>query len=71
MSAGWDEQSLLAKAHLYVERALEQDREGPVFAFWCHLAFEPLARAAVARISPMLLVGSAGRGNAAASRAWG
>lgn len=55
MSAGWDEQSLLAKAHLYVERALEQDREGPLFAFWCHLAFEPLARAAVARLSPMLL----------------
>ncbi len=55
MSAGWDEQSLLAKAHVYVERAHEQDREGPLFAFWCHLAFEPLARAAVARISPMLL----------------
>jgi hypothetical protein len=51
----FDPSALEAKARLYIERALGQPRESSEFAFWCHLAVEPLARAAIANVNPVLL----------------
>jgi len=63
-----DPYALEAKARLYVGRGLEHSRESSRFAFWFHLAIEPLARAAIAQIHPVLLAdGKAG--NPAASQA--
>ena len=54
MSA-FDPYALEAKARLYVDRGLEYSRQSSQFAFWCHLAVEPMVRAAVAHIDPVLL----------------
>lgn len=60
MSA-FDPSALEAKGRLYIERALAQPRGSSEYAFWCHLAVEPLARAAIASVNPVLLAdGKAG-----------
>lgn len=51
----WDSDSLKAKAVVYFDRAFAVDHDDPVFAFWCHMALEQLARSAVAAVSPALL----------------
>jgi predicted RNA-binding Zn-ribbon protein involved in translation (DUF1610 family) len=52
---GWDRESLWQKAKLYMERALDENREGPMFPFWATLALELLGRAALANVHPALL----------------
>lgn len=54
----WDSDGLRAKATIYFDRAFGHDHDDPLFAFWCHLALEQLARAAVAKVNPALLAGS-------------
>lgn len=54
----WDSDGLRAKATVYFERAFTHDHDDPLFAFWCHLALEQLARAAVAKVNPALLAGN-------------
>lgn len=44
-----DPYALEAKARLYVGRGLEHSRESSQFAFWFHLAIEPLARGRLRR----------------------
>lgn len=54
----WDPEGLRTKARLYFERAFDvDDQRDPLFAFWCHLAVELLARAAIAEVHPALLSG--------------
>ena len=40
---------------MYIDRALNEERDGPLFPFWCSLALEFLGRAAIAIVSPTLL----------------
>ncbi len=51
----WSQESLWVKTQVYVERADQEERDGPLFAFWSHLALELLVRAAVASKHPVLL----------------
>lgn len=51
----WDRDPLWAKSKLFFERAFEQDRDDPLFGFWCSLGLELLARAALSSKSPLLL----------------
>jgi hypothetical protein len=51
----WQPDALWAKAKLYMDRALEENRDDPFFPFWSSLALEFLARAAVAAVHPSLL----------------
>jgi hypothetical protein len=53
----WDSDALRAKATLYFERAFLHEQSDALFAFWAHIALEQLARAAVAKVSPVLLAG--------------
>jgi hypothetical protein len=55
MMKDWDESTLWEKARLFMQRALEEDREGPLFPFWAALALEVLARSALAHVHPALL----------------
>jgi len=64
MTMFWSEESLWAKAQVYAERADQEVRDGPLFAFWSHLTLEFLVRAAVASLHPVLL---AERGRSAKS----
>src|SRR5260370_10071756 len=52
---GWTYDPLWQKAKLFVDRALNEDRDGPLFPFWATLALELLARAALAKVHPALL----------------
>jgi hypothetical protein len=52
---GWNYNFLWQKAKLYIDRALSEDREGPLFPFWAALALELLARATLAKVHPVLL----------------
>ncbi len=61
----FNQNALEAKARTYIDRALQEPRDSALFAFWCHLALEPLARAAIAQVSPVLLAD--GRSGAAAA----
>ncbi len=45
----WSYDSLWQKTKLYVQRALEAEREGPLFPFWAILALELLGRATLAK----------------------
>jgi len=55
----WDAEGLRSKARLYFERAFDTtDHSDPLFSFWCHLALELLARAAIADVHPALLSGT-------------
>jgi len=51
----WTYDLLWSKALSYIERALAAPRDSELFPFWASLALEFLARAALARISPVLL----------------
>jgi hypothetical protein len=51
----WQPDALWGKANLYMGRALDEDRDDPLFPFWSSLALEFLARAAVASVHPTLL----------------
>lgn len=51
----WNRDDLWQKSKVYAERALRERRDGPLFPFWCSLALEFLARAALARLHPALL----------------
>jgi hypothetical protein len=51
----WSYDSLWLKATLYINRALKESREGPLFPFWASLALELLARATLAKVHPALL----------------
>jgi hypothetical protein len=53
--ADWDPDALRAKSRVYFDRAFEYSPEDVLFAFWCHLAVELLARAAIASVNPALL----------------
>lgn len=51
----WDKDALWAKSVLFMQRAIAEDREGQVFPLWAAMGLELLARAAIARVSPVLL----------------
>jgi hypothetical protein len=51
----WKSEDLWNKACLYFSRAFEVDREDPLFPLWSSLGLELLARAAVAKVHPVLL----------------
>ncbi len=52
---GWTYDGLWQKAKLYIDRALDEERNGPLFPFWATLGLELLARATLARVHPALL----------------
>lgn len=51
----WNPDALWSKAKLYMDRAINEQRDGPLFPFWCSLALEFLARSALAKVHPTLL----------------
>ena len=51
----WSYDSLWQKAKRYAQRAMSEDREGPLFPFWASLALEFLGRATLAKVHPSLL----------------
>jgi len=51
----WDSDGLFNKAAMYFARAYSSDREGDEFPLYLTLAFEFLARAALAKVHPVLL----------------
>lgn len=51
----WERDSLWGKAVLFMQRATAEDRESALFGLWSSLGLELLARAAVAKTSPVLL----------------
>jgi hypothetical protein len=53
--AAWDADALRAKTRVYFDRAFQHTPEDILFAFWCHMALELLARAAIASVNPALL----------------
>ncbi len=55
MSNAFDPDNLFDKAKVYVQRALNEDREESMFPLWLSLSLELLARSALAKISPALL----------------
>lgn len=54
----WERDPLWAKARLFIEYALEHDRDDPRFGLWCALALEMVARTAISSVSPTLLAES-------------
>lgn len=55
MSDIWSADSLWAKAQVFAERAFSGPRDDDQFPFWCSLALELIARAALSSVSPTLL----------------
>ena len=53
-SSMWSEGELWNKSKLYVQRALDCDRDSSLFPFWMSLALEFVARTALSKISPVL-----------------
>jgi hypothetical protein len=51
----WSYDSLWEKTSMYMQRAFEEDRDGPMFPFWAALALEFLGRATLAKVHPALL----------------
>lgn len=51
----WSYEGLWRKAALYTQKALEEDRDGPMFPFWATLGLEFLGRATLAKVHPALL----------------
>jgi hypothetical protein len=51
----FDSKNLFDKAKLYVDRAMNEDRESELFPFWISLSLELLAKSALANVSPTLL----------------
>lgn len=54
----WERDPLWAKARLFIEHALDHDRDDARFGLWCTFGMELLARAAVSSVSPTLLAAS-------------
>ena len=50
----WLEADLWTKGKLYVQRALEADRDSALYPFWMTLGLEFIARAALSKINPVL-----------------
>ena len=59
----WNSDTLKGKARLYGQRAHEQRIESALFGFWMSLCLELLARAALAKIHPVLLADPRDEGN--------
>ena len=55
MTTPWDSESLWLKAKMFVNRAMDEGREFEEQAFWAAAALELLGKAALARISPVLI----------------
>jgi hypothetical protein len=51
----WSYDKLWQKTKVYADRTMRERREGPIFPFWASLTLEFLARAALARVHPVLL----------------
>lgn len=51
----WNSDALLEKALLYGSRAVESARDSSLYGFWSSLSLELLARAALAKVHPVLL----------------
>ena len=51
----WSYAGLWAKASIYAQRAMNEDRDSPLFPLWSTLALEFLGRSCLARIHPALL----------------
>lgn len=51
----WDHDALWSKAKVQIDRALDESRDSDGFAFWTALSLELLARAALSKVSPLLL----------------
>lgn len=51
----WQRDALWAKAVLFMSRAISEDREDDAFGLWAAMGLELLARATVAKVSPLLL----------------
>ncbi|WP_353859770.1 hypothetical protein [Azospirillum formosense] len=51
----WNEEPLFNKAKLYMQRASDENVSSPWFPFWASLSLEFLCRAALAKVSPVLL----------------
>jgi hypothetical protein len=54
----WNDTALLSKARRYVEQMQTCDHDDWRFAFWSSLALELIARASLAKVSPVLLADS-------------
>lgn len=54
-NSDWSYDSLFNKARLYIERALQADRNSSLFPFWCSLGLEFIGRATLAKIHPALI----------------
>ncbi len=55
MTSDWSYEALYSKANIYMERALEADRNSALFPFWASLALELIGRATLAKIHPALI----------------
>ena len=51
----WTYDKLWSKAKIYMQKALDEDRESEMFPFWSALGLEFVARATLAKIHPALL----------------
>ncbi len=59
----WAYDSLWQKTKVYVQKAMGEDRDGPLFPFWATLALELLGRATLAKVHPILLADPRQDGN--------
>lgn len=59
----WGFDVLFGKAKLYAQRANDEKLDSPLFGFWMSLCMELLARAALAKIHPVLLADPTNEGN--------
>lgn len=55
MTTPWDSEALWLKSRMFINRAMDSDREFEEQAFWASTALELLGKAALVRISPMLI----------------
>ena len=51
----WTFDPIWQKSKVFMDRALEADRDGPLFPHWAALSLELLGRATLARVHPVLL----------------
>lgn len=55
MTTPWDADAFSLKSRMFINRAMDADREFEEQAFWASAALELLGKAALVRISPMLI----------------
>jgi len=55
MNTPWDADALWLKSRMFINRSMDSDREFEEQAFWASAALELLGKAALVRISPMLI----------------